>query len=138
MRPRLRAASLALVLAAAGVACGGDAAPAAETGPGAAAVEVGGEEGTVRAPAAAGDGREATGAVTPVETIEIEALGEVDVRVVAGRRMELVAVREAAGWSHRVDEVEHDEIEFSFRHRDGRGVKVELELEQGAVAVATG
>jgi hypothetical protein len=87
---------------------------------------------------AAGDGVGAVESDGQVETIEVDGLGEVDVRVVAGRRMQLVEVREEPGWSHRVDEVEHDEIELTFINRDGRSAKVELELTQGVVRASTG
>jgi hypothetical protein len=133
---RLRVA--VAVLAFVGAACGGGQVVEPETGPGAAAVEVAGEQGTVRAPSAAGDGREVVGSVGSIQTVDIGGMGEVDVRVVEGRRMELVEVRLDPGWSHLVDEAEHDEIEMTFRHHDGRGVEVELELERGGVRVSVG
>ena len=70
-----------------------------------------------------------------VETVEPGEAGEVDVRIIDGRQLELVDVRDAAGWTHRIDDEQRDEIEIDFRHDDGRDVELELELEDGRLKV---
>jgi hypothetical protein len=62
----------------------------------------------------------------------------VDVRIIDGRQLELVEVREADGWTHRVDDLEEQEIELDFRHTDGRTLELEIELEGGQLRVEIG
>jgi hypothetical protein len=70
-----------------------------------------------------------------VQTVEAGEAGEVDIRVIDRRQLELVDVREAAGWTHRIDAEERDEIEIDFRHDDGRRVELETEIEDGRLKV---
>lgn len=70
-----------------------------------------------------------------VETVEAGEAGEVDVRIIDGRQLELAEVRDAAGWTHRIDDEERDEIEIDFRRDDGRNVELEVELEDGRLKV---
>jgi len=123
---------------------GGTVADDADTG--ADAVELGSGEGD--GPAPAGDdaattddgstGQQDQAAAGGVETVQAGDAGEVDVRIVDGRRLELVEVREADGWTHQVDDLERDEIEIDFRHSDGRTIKLEVELENGQLKVELG
>ncbi len=111
-----------------------------QLGDGADAVELGGRDDTRPAPAGDGTDPPAGGAdgVSPdpdgadgVETVVVDQVGEVDVRVTGASQMELVDVRPAAGWRYTVDDADTDEIELEFRHEGGRSVDVEITVEDG-------
>jgi hypothetical protein len=93
----------------------------------------GGTAGTPAAPAApttdGGEAAPASGAAPAgVETVQAGEAGEVDVRI-DGRRLELVEVREASGWTHTIDDVDDNEVDIDFRHDDGRLIELDIELE---------
>lgn len=130
------------VLALLATACGeGAERMGGETSGSADAVEVGGGEGTAPGPTG-NDGGSGAPPWLARRTISPPvrwrpcrpARWEVDVRIVGATRLELAEVREATGWTHRVDDVERAEIEIDFRCADGR----ELELEHGRLQVDVG
>lgn len=142
MRDRMTVLAVAAVLVA---GCGAPPEVGDATGPGADAVELG-QEGT--APAPAGDGASPTrepaagsgpgGRVDPVETVRADEAGEADVRVVDGRRLELVQVRAASGWTYRLGAHSRDELELDFEHESGRVIELEVELDDGRLEAEAG
>lgn len=77
-----------------------------------------------------GAGQDASGATNVFPAGEA---GEVELAL-DGDRLVLVEVRPSAGWSHRVDEDDDDEIEIDF-HDNGREIDFEAELDDGRLKV---
>lgn len=75
-------------------------------------------------------------AVGPVQTVRADDAGEVDLRIDVNR-LELAEVREASGWRHSVNKIDHDEVELDFHHDSGRTLRLEVELEDGRLKVRT-
>lgn len=72
------------------------------------------------------------------ETLSVEGVADIDVRVIDSVRLEVGEVRTRQGWRHRVEQEGRDEIEFVFVHADGREVEYEVELRDGRLTGEVG